>query len=69
MECHFISDGRVVLVENLLGLTEAEAIEKSESLFHSRAHALDGFEIRNLGSLIHEYVEQVPIIEATSWFS
>ena len=69
MECYFISEGRVVSVENLPGLTDAEAIQKSQFLFNLRYRALDGFEVRSLDRVIHTYVEQVPIVEATGWFN
>jgi hypothetical protein len=47
MHCFFMRSGRIAGVEELPGLSDEEAVEKSRSLFASRRaqFAYDGFEV------------------------
>ena len=45
MRCFFIVDGHIQAVEELPGLSDQEAIERSEALFAERRGLYDSFEV------------------------
>jgi hypothetical protein len=53
MRCFFIRDGRIVSVEELLGLTDIEAVQKARSLFAERSEPVDGYEVWDLARMVY----------------
>jgi hypothetical protein len=45
MRCYFIKKGRVTKVEELNGLSDAEAIETARALFEESGDDIDGVEV------------------------
>ena len=45
MRCYFLSDGHIVAVEILAGLSDEEAIAKAHELYAERGALYEGFEV------------------------
>lgn len=54
MRCYFLRNNQIVAVEDLLGLTDDEAVEKSHSLFAQRKHS-DAFEVWDMARVVLRY--------------
>jgi hypothetical protein len=62
MRCFFMRAGHIEAVEEMAGLSDAEAIEKARRMFEERkaARGYDGFEVWELARM----VIQLPPVEA-----
>jgi hypothetical protein len=47
MRCYFMRGGRIEAVEELIGLSDEQAIAKAHALFSERKHKFEGFELWN----------------------
>ena len=62
MRCFFMRDGHIAGVEELPGLSDAEAVERSRAMFAARraANEYDGFEVWQLSRMVFQH----PPVEA-----
>ena len=67
MRCYFMRSGHIEGVEELPGLSDAEAIEKCRQMFEERkaSSQYDGFEVWQLSRKViqHPPVDQHPVPE------
>jgi hypothetical protein len=59
MRCYFIKGGDVDGVEELLVVTQSEAIELARTLFEKRKWELEGFEVWDDDRLLYEFPDPV----------
>jgi hypothetical protein len=64
LRCYFLKSGHIVGVEEMLGLSEFEAIEKGRTLFETRKTAVDGFEIWERARVVMQYPDRVHAMDA-----
>ena len=55
MRCYFLRNENVDAVEELLGLSDVEAVAKARILFSQRSHLFEGFEVWDQARLIISY--------------
>jgi hypothetical protein len=57
MRCYFMRGGRIEAVEELIGLSDEQAIAKAHALFSERKHKFEGFELWNRTRVIVRHPE------------
>lgn len=55
MRCYFMRGGHIQSVEELPGLTDAEAVEKAHALFAERKREFEGFEVWDRSRVLIQY--------------
>jgi hypothetical protein len=55
MRCYFLRDGHIAAVEELPGLSDAEAIAKARILFSEREHLFETVEVWERTRIVFRY--------------
>lgn len=63
MRCYLKRDGHIRAVEELPGLTDAEAISTCHALFVARGKEFDGFEVWDRARMVVQYPAPDPEVE------